>query len=100
MLRLTEIKLPLDHSTAAIAEAAIALLGIAPRDLISCAVFRRAHDARRKSSITITYSLNVEIKNGAAVRKRLSGNRHVRPAPGLDYHFIAHAPATLSKRPL
>ena len=100
MLRLTEIKLPLDHSNEAIAEAAIALLSIAPHDLISCTVFRRAHDARRKSSITLTYSLNVEVKNEAAVRKRLSGNIHVRIAPEMDYHFIAHAPATLCKRPL
>jgi len=100
MLRLTEIKLPLDHPNEAIAEAAIALLSIAPHDLISCTVFRRAHDARRKSSITLTYSLNVEVKNEAAVRKRLSGNIHVRIAPAIDYHFIAHAPATLCKRPL
>src|SRR5580698_5421852 len=100
MLRLTEIKLPLVHSADAIAEAAIALLGIAPHDLISCTVFRRAHDARRKSSITLTYSLNVEVKNEAAVRKRLSGNIHVRIAPEMDYKFIAHAPATLFKRPL
>jgi len=55
MIRLTEIKLPLDHPPEAIAEAAIARLGIAPQDLRGCTVFRRAHDARRKSAIVLIY---------------------------------------------
>ena len=63
MLRLTEIKLPLDHPPEAIAQAAIARLGITATDLISCNVFRRAHDARKKSNIFLIYSLDVEVKN-------------------------------------
>ena len=100
MLRLTEIKLPLDHPADAIAKAAIARLGITPAELLGCTVFRRAHDARRKSAIMLIYSLDVEVKNEAAVLKRFAGDVHVKPTPNIDYQFVAHAPATLTSRPL
>jgi uncharacterized FAD-dependent dehydrogenase len=105
MLRLTEIKLPLDHPPEDIATAAVARLRIAPGDLISCTVFRRAHDARKKSAITLIYSLDVEVKNEAAVLARFvkdgaQGGGLVLPTPDIDYRFVAHAPENLSKRPL
>jgi uncharacterized FAD-dependent dehydrogenase len=62
MLRLTGIQLPLDHRPEAIARAAIVRLRIAPDDLISCTVFRRAHDARKQSAIVLIYSLDVEVR--------------------------------------
>ncbi len=100
MLRLTEIKLPLDHPQEAIAEAAIARLKIAPHELISCAVYRRANDARKKSSISLIYTLDVEVKNEAEVLKRLSNDARVQPMPDTDYRFVAKAPKTLSTRPI
>lgn len=100
MIRLTEIKLPLDHPPEAIAEGAITRLCITPSDLISCAVFRRGHDARKKSAIALVYSLDVEIKNEDAILKRFAKDAHVKPTPDIDYRFIAQAPATLSKRPI
>ncbi len=100
MLRLTEIKLPLDHPPEAIEQAAIAKLGIAPQDMISCTVFKRAHDARRKSAITLTYALDVEAKNEAAVLKRFVKDANVKPTPDMEYRFVAKAPAKLPTRPL
>lgn len=105
MLRLTEIKLPLDHPPEAIAAAAVARLRINPADLISCTVFRRAHDARKKSAIALIYSLDVEVKNEAAVLQRFAkdkakGGGLVMPTPDIDYHFVAHAPENFTKRPL
>jgi len=100
MLRLTEIRLPLDHLPEAIAAAAIARLGIAARDLISCTIFRRAHDARKKSAITLVYSLDVEVKNEAAVLKRFANDAHVKPTPNIDYQFVAQAPANYTHPPL
>ena len=105
MLRLTEIKLPLDHPPEAIAAAAVARLQIAARDLVSCTVFRRAHDARKKSAISLIYSLDVVVKDEAAVLKRfenapVKGGGLVLPTPDIDYRFVAHAPANYTKRPL
>ena len=100
MLRLTEIKLPLDHPPEAIASAALAKLRIAPGDLIACTVFRRAHDARKRSAIALIYSLDVEVKNEAEILKRFVNDKDVKPTPDIGYRFVAHAPENLSKRPL
>ena len=100
MLRLTEIKLPLDHPPEALAQAAVAKLGIAAADLLICTIFRRAHDARKKSNIFLIYSLDVEVKNEAAVLKRFARDVNVKPTPNIDYKFVAKAPANFSKRPI
>lgn len=97
MLRLTEIKLPLDHPPEAIEEAVISRLrGILKDDLISCTIFRRAHDARNKSAISLIYSLDVELKNEEDILKRFSKDERIKPKPDIDYHFVAQAPKNIA----
>jgi len=100
MLRLAGIKLPLDHSPEAIAKAAIARLRIAPDRLVSCKVFRRAHDARKNFAIMLIYSLDVEVKDEPDVLRRFAQDVRVKPTPDIEYRFVARAPATMSTRPL
>ena len=100
MLRLTEIKLPLNHPPEAISAAAVARLKIAPRDLLSCTVFRRAHDARKKANIVLIYSLDVEVADEASVLKRFAKDPQVKPTPDIEYRYVAKAPATLTTRPV
>ncbi|MEQ1705695.1 MAG: NAD(P)/FAD-dependent oxidoreductase [Rickettsiales bacterium] len=100
MLRLTEIKLPLDHLPEAILKAAISRLGIPEHEFISCNIFRRAHDARKKSAILLVYTLDVEVKNEAALLKRFAGDSHVNNTPDIEYRFVAKAPDNFAKRPL
>ncbi len=100
MLRLTDIKLPLDHPPEAVAEAAIKRLKVPVGDLISCRVARRAHDARKRSGIILIYSLDVEVKNEAVLLKRLTDDANVKPAPDTEYTPVARAPARSFSRPL
>ena len=100
MLRLTEIKLPLDHAPEAIAAAAVARLKIPAKDLLSCTVFRRSHDARKKSDIFLIYSLDVEVKNETAVLKRFARDNRINPTPDIEYRFVAHAPLNPTSRPI
>ncbi len=100
MIRLTEIKLPLDHEPDAINQEAFSYLGIIPSDLLSCTIFRRAADARNKSSIMLIYSLDVEIKNEAAILKKFAKDIHVQPTPDTNYYFVAKAPEKLASRPI
>lgn len=100
MIRLTEIKLPLDHAPEEINKAVVARLGIAPQDLVSCTVFRRAHDARKKSAIMLVYSLDIEVKNEAAILKRFAKDNAVKPTPDMEYRFVTKAPANLMLRPV
>jgi len=100
MLRLTEVKLPLDHSDAELEAAILKRLSIAARDLVRYTVFRRGFDARRKSAIVFIYTLDVEVADEPAVVKRLRGDRHVTPTPDTSYQFVAQAPKTLRARPV
>ncbi len=100
MLRLTEIKLPLDHPPEAVAKAAAAKLGIMAGELLSCTVFKRGNDARKKSNILLVYALDVEVKNEAAILKRFANDKDVKPTPDTEYQFVGHAPANLKQRPI
>ncbi len=100
MLRLTEIKLPLDHDPGAIAAAVLDRLRIPPRDLLSHAVFRRAVDARKRSAIALIYALDVTVRDEAAVLARFGDDTRVQRAPDTEYRFVGHAPAGLTSRPI
>ncbi|MDN7427840.1 hypothetical protein CFB89_10595 [Burkholderia sp. AU16741] len=95
MLRLSEIKLPLDHPERAL-EAAIrarlAELGVAADDLLRYTVFRRAHDARKRADIKLTYIVDIEVKDEAAALERIAGNPHCGVTPDMAYHFVTKAP--------
>ena len=100
VIRLTEIKLPLDHPAEAIKKAAAARLRIPVEHLLSCAVFRRAHDARKKSDIALVYSLDVTVRDEAALLKRFRNDKSVGVAPDMTYRLVARAPDSLPVRPL
>ena len=89
MLRLNEVKLPLEHEEAALPAAILARLGIAADDLLGYTVFKRSYDARKRSAVVLIYSLHVEVKNEAAVLVRLQHDIHLMPAPDTDYKFVA-----------
>ncbi|KAF0163576.1 MAG: FAD-dependent dehydrogenase [Rhodocyclaceae bacterium] len=91
-MRLTELKLPLDHSESDLHNTILKRLGIAADELVGYSIFRRSHDARKPSAIVFIYTLDVEVKNEKALLARLRGDRHVGPTPDTAYHFVAKAP--------
>jgi uncharacterized FAD-dependent dehydrogenase len=99
MLRVTEVKLPLDHPEAAIRAAILQRLGIAENELIGYSIFRRAVDAR-KPAISFTYTLDVEVSDEPALVERLEGDPRVSRAPDTSYRYVARAPDGLVSRPV
>jgi len=101
MLRLTEIKLSLDHSEADLRAAIIKRLGLQTNDLISYTIFRRGIDARKSHAIVFTYTLDIEVAHEANILSRFEDDRQLRPAPDTSYHFVARAPRkALPMRPV
>ena len=100
MLRLTEIKLPLDHPQHAIHDAIIKRLGIRVDELKGFTLFRRGYDARKPSAIMFIYTLDVEVANEAKVLLRFKNDLHVKVAPDISYHPVAIAPKGLAERPI
>jgi uncharacterized protein len=102
MLRITELRLPLDHAEEALRPAVLSRLGLRDAELLSFTVFRRAHDARRKSAVLLIYTLDCELAPGvdeAALLARFAADPHVRPAPDTRYRFVTHAPADFTAKP-
>lgn len=100
MLRLTQIKLPLDHKPDAIPRAAAKRLRIPQSELLSCNVFRRAHDARKKHAILLVYTLDVEVKDEAKILEQFASSNDVRQAPDTEYRIDQVSPPHDSKRPV
>lgn len=100
MIRLTEIKLPLDHEEDAIFAAIVKKLAIPADQILSFNVFKRGYDARKKTQILLIYTLDVEVADQAAVLEAFVSDPHVRETPDMEYKFVANAPADLTERPV
>ena len=100
MLRLSNIKLDLDHSAQELTQAVLSLLDISPDELIDTVVFRRGIDARTKQRILLLYTLDVTTSKDAALLVQFAGNQSVKATPDMRYKFVAHAPDNLSDRPV
>ena len=102
MLRITELRIPLDHREDALRPAIVARLGVADADLTAFTVFKRSYDARKKSAIVLTYTIDCALRDEATVLARLAGQPHVRATPDTGYHFVGHAPVDwpVDRRPL
>ncbi len=100
MLRLTELKLPLDHTAAELRAAVLSRLGIADAELRSCTLFRRGHDARRRGHIQLVYTLDIETTCDAVLLEKFVRDPHVGRAPDTAYRPVALAPSGLEERPV
>ncbi len=100
MLRLSELRLPLDHPADALPAAIVKRLGIAPAELIRFTVFKRSYDARKSHSLSFIYIVDLEVAHEAALLRKFDGDPHVKPAPDMAYRFVGHAPAGFANRPV
>jgi hypothetical protein len=57
MLRLTDLKLPLDHTEGMLTAAILKRLDLEAAALTSYTVARRGHDARKRGAILLIYAL-------------------------------------------
>jgi len=95
MLRLNELKLPIDHTPADLEAAICGRLAIEAGDLIHYSIAKRGNDARRKSAIQLVYALDLTVANEAGVLARMAGDQ-LRLAPDTAYRFPVMAPAAWS----
>ncbi len=91
MRRLTELRLPLTHTEAQLRAAIAAGFGVPEAAILRTRIFRRAWDARKKSSITLVYTIDAEL----AV-KTTRGT----PTPDVSYKFVTHAAQAPKRRPV
>ncbi|MDH1572651.1 MULTISPECIES: NAD(P)/FAD-dependent oxidoreductase [Pseudomonas] len=101
MLRITELKLPLDHPDEALREAIVQRLGIRDEQLLSFNLFKRSYDARKKNSeLLFIYTIDLEASNEAELLGKFADDRNISVAPDVTYKYVGHAPADLQERPI
>ena len=129
MIRLTELKLPLEHAADALPALIAQTLGLTPEAISRFTIYKRSFDAR-KADLLQVYIVDVEIaptlgtdvsslppegalaaRGGpspldhaptleASLLKKFAGHPHIDPSPDLVYHPVAQAPADLQERPV
>ncbi len=100
MIRLTEIKLPLEHSEEDMKAAILKKLKIKAEALIAYTRSKRSVDARKKSHIALIYTLDLETDAEVQILKSHKKDPQVTQTPDTPYHFVAQAPAKLRRRPI
>ncbi|WP_447738859.1 NAD(P)/FAD-dependent oxidoreductase [Pseudomonas laurentiana] len=101
MLRINELKLPLDHPDEALRDAIVQRLGIRDEQLLSFNLFKRSYDARKKNSeLLFIYTIDLEASNEAELLAKFADDRNIGPAPDVTYKFVGQAPAGLQERPI
>ncbi len=106
MLRLNELKLPLDHAPDALRAAIVAHLGLETCDLLSFSVARRGFDARKRGAINFVYHLDLQLRDEDAVLDRHAHDAKLIRTPDTSYRFVprpsrppAHRPVVIGAGP-
>ncbi len=93
MLRITELKLPLDHAEADLLTALVTKLGIRAEQVTRFVIFRRGYDSRKKADIQLVYTLDFEVPAAVAayLLKKFKRDVNLLPTPDTTYKFVANA---------
>jgi uncharacterized FAD-dependent dehydrogenase len=101
MIRLTELKLPLEHPDAALPTLIAKTLGVTLDDLQRFTIFKRSFDAR-KAQLVQVYIVDLELAPTleAALLAKFTGDPHIFATPDMSYHPVGQALAHAGPRPV
>ncbi len=97
MIRLSELKLPLDHPEDALPALICSTLKISANQLKSFSIYKRSYDAREQK-LLLVYIVDVELDSAqleVQLLAKISTNSHNRPAPDMVYQL----PVKLNEAP-
>ena len=101
MIRITELRLPIDHAPEALELALLARLKIKKHQLLGFDIFKRSYDARKNTKLTLTYTLDARVETDVetATLAHFVDDIHIKPSPDTTYHFVAQAPTRVTATP-
>lgn len=97
MIRITDLKLPVDGTEGQLKKKAAKSLGIPVEALLEMQIFRRSLDARKKDQIHYVYVLDVAVADEKKVISKAKG-KNISQTPDFSYDF-PQGKATCRKRP-
>ena len=99
MIRITQLKLPVDHGPEDLRKKAARLLRIRPEEIRKLNIVRQSVDARRKEEILLIYTVDVETAGEEQIVKR-GKNSQICIVKEEEYHFPAPGGRRLRKAPV
>jgi len=100
MIRLSNLKLGLDHTEQDLANIIMFTLKIRSEQLINTTIFRRGIDARKKRNIILLYTVDVETTDDAMLLEKFSDNQSVKATPDMEYKYVTSAVEDFGDRPV
>ena len=105
MVRVFEIKLPVDHTHDDLVRALADALHVPARDLLSWEIRRQAIDARKKTTIRLIYTVDASLRHEEQLVSKALGHR-VIPTPDESYQpatpgseMLKHPPVVVGSGP-
>jgi len=94
VLRLSELKLPLDHSDADLEAAVLKRLRLRPEQLRGQRLVKRSVDARKRGAVALVYCLDLDLDPAAEGRvlARAAADPQLRPSPDERYRPVLEPP--------
>lgn len=101
MLRLNNFPVPLDYTEDSLRRLLLKKLGIPGDQLLSLSLFRRSVDARDRGDVHFVLSLDLQVRNEEALRRRHPQLTRVEPvpAPPLPAPAFVHRPLVVGAGP-
>lgn len=99
MIRINQIKVPLEHTRQDIERKAAAVLRIAPSEILDWQIVKKSIDARKKPEIWINYSLDVSVMSPKKVLAKCR-SKQVQAVEEKTYKFPMPGSRQLHSRPV
>lgn len=100
MIQIQQLKLKLPHTQEAVRKKALKTLRVTEKDIRSFQITRRSLDARKKPELFYVYSVNITVKNEAAVRRRNMHKNVLFLKEEPSYHAVPSGKERLKFRPV
>ena len=99
MIRLTQIKLPADHTPEALTKKAAKLLRVLPEEIKELHIRKRSLDARKKPELFYSYTVDVSVKKEAEILHKVKSPQ-VNLCKETRYQFPESGETALKERPV
>lgn len=99
MIRLTQIKLPADHTPEALKKKIAKLLRIEPEEILKLHIRKRSLDARKKPELFYSYTVDVSVRREKELLHK-GKNPQISLCKEEHYHFPETGEERLRERPL
>lgn len=99
MIRINQIKMPIDHKVEQLYGKAAKLLKINTNQIKKLEIQKKSIDARKKPELFIVYSLNITVDNETSIIKKVD-NKNVMLIKQKKYEVLADGSEHLAHRPV